>query len=876
MDELLSDFLTESSEHLEGAESQILQFEKDPTNASLISSIFRLVHTIKGTAGFVGLNRLQAVAHAAETVICILRDGGKPTPGMISSILAAIDRIKSILVDVERLGEEPAGDDTDIIHALERLAGEDAEKEVQNQAQVVTQVSATPSSGDASEDTEDEPEFADPAPSQAGPAAARATDSTATKAASSAPAAKDGAKAKSTDTIRVTVDTIESIMQLVSELVLTRNQLVELTRRHEHEVLKSPLQRLSSLTTDLQDAVMRARMQPVGRLYANLPRQVRELASDLGKKLALVTEGADTEIDRQLIEVIRDPLTHLIRNCADHGIETPDQRVAAGKPEHGEIRVSASHQAGQISITIADDGRGLNAEKIAAKVVSSGLATADEVRNMSFDELCRFIFAPGLSTATQVSNVSGRGVGMDVVRSNIESIGGTVSISSTPGRGTVFSLKIPLTLAIAPALIIEAGRQRFALPQHAVVEVVGLGSQSTHQLERVQNALVLKLREAVLPAIELSNILGVEGRDATERLAVIMKVGTKPFAIIVDDVLDVQEIVVKPLSTSLSHLKVFSGRTILGDGSVVLILDSGGIAARIGIDEAGEKSRESTRKAGDGVRRTRLILFRAGPGSLKALPLSVVARIETVQAERLSTVDGKLVMMRQSRLMPIVPLSSAIDPYAGGMHALLVVGQGQNSVGLLVDEIIDIVEEELAVQIEGAGRECIGAAQIRGEAVEVLDIAYYLESVQGGIQPTENRGSVLLVGEDDVFFDTVTPVVAASGFSVQQLNSSQAALTTADEISSTDCVLLDADLDEAAVRDWLQLLKGLGIETDRLIGMSSSSNQRRGAEMESSQINQRVGKSDRHALLSMLSHIVDQHRDKVAPPKAKKNRELAA
>ena len=293
-------------------------------------------------------------------------------------------------------------------------------------------------------------------------------------------------------------------MQLVSELVLNRNQLLELTRNRENDTVKAPLQRLSGLTTDLQDAVMRARMQPVGRLFSGLPRLVRELCAECGKKIDLVTEGADTELDRQLIEVLRDPLTHLIRNCADHGIEPPDERVAKGKPEFGEIRVSASHEAGQITIDIADDGRGLNMDRIKAKAIASGLATEQSLTGMSNEEIMRFIFEPGFSTAAKITGVSGRGVGMDVVRSNIESIGGSVSLMSVEGNGSRFSLRIPLTLAIAPALIVKVGHQRFALPQSAVVEAVGLGSDSRHTIDQVQNALVLKLREEVVPVLDLN------------------------------------------------------------------------------------------------------------------------------------------------------------------------------------------------------------------------------------------------------------------------------------------------------------------------------------------------------------------------------------
>ena len=355
MDELLRDFIIETNQHLEEAATQLVLFERDPTDASLIAKIFRLVHTIKGTCSFLGLTRLQHIAHAGETMIGELRNGAAPTQSSVTVVLAAIDRIKQIVEEVERTGLEPEGDDADMIKELDAQAAVLAESLA---AAAAVAVAPAPAAAPAAAPAEAVAVAA--APEVAAPVAAKA----AAKAPAAAPKGPAAANARSSETIRVAVDAIERMMQLVSELVLTRNQLLELTRHRQDDTVKSPLQRLSSLTTDLQDAVMRARMQPVERLYANLPRLIRELATECGKKIDLVTEGADTELDRQLIEILRDPLTHMIRNSADHGLETPAERAASGKPETGEIRVAASHEAGQITITISDDGRGLDIEKI--------------------------------------------------------------------------------------------------------------------------------------------------------------------------------------------------------------------------------------------------------------------------------------------------------------------------------------------------------------------------------------------------------------------------------------------------------------------------------------------------------------------------------
>src|SRR5947209_5297106 len=454
MDELLKDFLTETAEQIEAVGTQLVLLERDPSDAAMIASIFRLVHTIKGTCGFLGLARLGQLAHAAETLIGRIRDGATPTPDAVTVILAAIDRIKMVLTELERTAHEPDGDDSDLVQALDLQSAAAAAEKIH--AQPVT-----------TEHDEQQPTL--------GPNAAART-------------AEDPARpVRRPETIRVAVGALERIMLLVSELVLTRNQLLELTRRQTDDAIKAPLQRLSGLTSDLQDSVMRARMQPVGRLFGSLPRLVRELAGEVGKKIHLVTEGAETELDRQLIELIRDPLTHMIRNCAAHGIETPAERLAAGKPEAGTIRISASHEAGQITINVVDDGRGLDVARIRQKAIAVGLAGEAEVGHMSNDDICRFIFAPGFSTAGAVTSLSGRGVGMDVVRENIEAIGGSIALSSTLGQGTCFSIKIPLTLAIAPALIVQAGDHRFALPQVSVLEAVGLGPGAAHTPERVQD-----------------------------------------------------------------------------------------------------------------------------------------------------------------------------------------------------------------------------------------------------------------------------------------------------------------------------------------------------------------------------------------------------
>lgn len=866
MDELLRDFLTETTEHIEGAETQLVHFERNPSDASLITSIFRLVHTIKGTSSFLGLERLERVGHAAESVMGMLRDGVPPTQHSVSIILAAIDRIKTIIDEIGQHGAEPPGDDSEIINALEAYyaAGSEA----------AANAAAAEASAKAAAPAPSEPAAAvasPPAPPAAASAPAPRPDPEpapsreSAKASDPAPASQGKAQGSSTanqESIRVSVDTIERMMQLVSELVLSRNQLLELARHREDDAIKTPLQHLSTLTSDLQDAVMRARMQPVGRLYANLPRLVRELSTSLGKSIDLVTEGADTELDRQLIEVIRDPLTHLIRNCADHGIEKPEERLAKGKPERGEIRVSAAHEAGQITIDIADDGKGLDTERIKKKILSQGLATEQDLRSMSNDEIYRFVFEPGFSTAQVVSNVSGRGVGMDVVRTNIEAIGGSVSLSSIEGKGSRFSLRIPLTLAIAPALIIEVAGQRFALPQTSVVEAVSLGSNYKDLIQNVQNALVLKLREEVIPAVELRNMVGLAstGDGEGEKLAVVMRVGTDSFCIIVDGVADIQEIVVKPLSASLAHLKVFSGHTILGDGSVVLILDPSGLAANLGIEKSTEKKRVEARDQ-NALERRRLVMFKAGSGAPKVLPLSLVSRIEMVETNRIESSDGRLMVLLQGRLMPIVPISPEID-MSRPAYPVLVVATEKRAIGLMADEIVDIIEEKLEIQLASANSELVGSAEIRGEAVELIDVSHFIRLADPPGTAIATPQRILFASDDQLVRDMLCPALSAAGYAIVATAIPADMSELMSQAASFDAVVLDADAPILSSPAFLRALKERK-DAARLpaVGVSRSPTPRAIRIATESGMVSLVSKHDRHALLDTLAHALDAAAD---------------
>ena len=456
MDDLLADFLTETNEGLSDLDVALVKLERTPDDRETLSLIFRLVHTIKGTCGFLGLPRLEHVAHAAENVLGKVRDGVLiVTPDMISLVLKAVDQIKAILAGLAATGGEPAGDDTELVAALNATAsGQAAPGPTPAPVAVAPKV----------EEAEPAPQLPmEPQPVAAQVSTPPPAPPTALPAAPTVgPDVVQGEPITAQQTIRVTVDVLEDLMTLVSELVLTRNQLLQLARTQENSGFTVPLQRLSHITSDLQEGVMKTRMQPIGNAWNKLPRLVRDVAREMDKKIELVMLGADTELDRQVLELIKDPLTHMVRNSGDHGLEKPAERRAAGKSETGRITLNAYHEGGHIIIEIADDGRGLPLDRIRAKVLANGLATEAEMAGMTEAQLQRFIFRAGFSTAAVVTAVSGRGVGMDVVKTNIEKIGGSLDLHSRPGQGTTLKIRIPLTLAIIPALIVTSGGDRYA------------------------------------------------------------------------------------------------------------------------------------------------------------------------------------------------------------------------------------------------------------------------------------------------------------------------------------------------------------------------------------------------------------------------------
>ncbi|MFD1695723.1 hybrid sensor histidine kinase/response regulator [Roseibium aestuarii] len=856
MDDLLREFITETNESLDVVDVELVKFEQEPNNATILDNIFRLVHTIKGTCGFLGLPRLEGIAHAAETLMGKFREGVPVTPEAVSLILSSIDRIKEIIADLEQAeGEEPQGDDSDLISELERMSTDAGavnpnapkapvveEPVVEVAAEQTLERPLRPGEVSLDElerafretavEVDDAAEAAAPAPAPAPEPVAEAEPAPVAEA---KPAAKprssrterleagDQEKSEekkgpsvSNQSIRVAVDTLEHLMTMVSELVLTRNQLLEIVRRHEDSEFKVPLQRLSNVTAELQEGVMATRMQPIGNAWQKLPRIVRDLSQELEKPIELEMIGAETELDRQVLEMIKDPLTHMVRNSADHGLEMPADRRAAGKPDKGTITLAAYHEGGHIIIEVRDDGKGLDVDKIKAKVIERGLASESEVDKMSDAQIHKYIFAAGFSTAAKVTSVSGRGVGMDVVRNNIELIGGTVDLRSTQGKGTSFIIKIPLTLAIVSTLIVEASGDRFAIPQLSVVELVRVQTNSEHRIERIKDTPVLRLRNKLLPLVHLSQLLGIyEGADAEKAIdddngfIVVMQVGSQTFGVVVDGVFHTEEIVVKPMSTMLRNLTMFSGNTILGDGSVIMIIDPNGVASAMAshasssvAEQLEDENDDQARKALTSNSTISLLLFRAGAPEPKAVPLSLVTRLEEFEVSKIERSNGRDLVQYRGALMPLVYVNAGDQHKIEGTQPMLVFSDSGRSMGLVVDEIVDIVEDNMNIEVGSDRPGVLGSAVIKDRATEILDLGYYLPQAfedwfmrkEMDIQALTKK--ILFVDDSSFFRNMLTPVLKAAGYDVTTCSSATAALELLEDGGKYQAVVSDIEMPE--------------------------------------------------------------------------------
>ncbi|WP_446742248.1 chemotaxis protein CheA [Silvibacterium acidisoli] len=725
MDELTREFLIESQEGLDRMERCLTELEERPQDGELLADIFRSVHTIKGTTGFLGYSRLEKLSHAGENLLGMLRDGKLvANEEIISTLLQLLDDLRAILQSIENDNSEGQGDDHAMIERLHALQHGEAVA-VAESVELVESVEIAAETKTKKAGKRRAPARSNSAEAAGSEAAPEAAPKPAAEPVAGVPQQRAQVSAADS-TLRVDITLLNQMMNLVGELVLTRNQILQATNT---DVAFAPLsRRLDMVTSDLREAVMKVRMQPVSHVFSKFPRLVRDLAQQLDKQIHLELEGQETELDKSLLEAIKDPLTHLVRNSCDHGIEMPAAREAAGKNPAGTLRLRAYQEGSHVLIEVADDGGGIRVEKIRDKALERKLITQEKVAQLSERELLQLIFLPGFSTAAAVTNVSGRGVGMDVVRNNVEKIGGKVEIESRPGKGTTLRLRIPLTLAIVPALIVSSRSQSFALPQGALFELVHLTPEERRtQIEWLENAPLYRLRGKLLPLVYLSRMLE-QGEDPEVEAGcyiAVLNADGRRYGLVIDGLADPEEIVVKPLSSALKEIGLFSGATLMGNGEMALILDPAAIAVRaeIGLSEEEEEEQDqaSAALASEGEE---FLLVETGEGTAQAaLPLSEVLRIERIERGRVEHIGRTPVLRFDGVLLPLEDSSGLLDDVSQAAEMTVIVcREGTRHVGITVAHVLDVATGS-ALSEAGTNAVAAGVTLLRERVTEVVNLS---------------------------------------------------------------------------------------------------------------------------------------------------------
>ena len=822
-DEEIREFLIESNENLANLDREILQLEQNPGDMQLISSAFRTIHTIKGTCGFFGYSILGSVTHIAENILSQVREGQRVmTPALISLILATVDQVKMLLQVIEATGAE-GEDHTGPLRA--RL--EQAHRECGNEAEAVH--AAAPVAAAAPPVAAPTP-VAVPAPQAAAPAhkephlltivevpppapvhvpapvALAAPAPVAPPAPVAAPAkapaeAKDANANLSDSTIRVDVALLNRLMNLVGELVLARNQLLQ-DSSAQNPSLQQTSQRLNLITSELQEGVMKTRMQPIGVVWNKLPRVVRDLASQVGKRIQIDMEGAGTELDKTIIEAIKDPLTHIVRNSCDHGIETPDVRLKKGKKAEGTLIMRAYHEGGVVNIEITDDGAGIDPERVKAKAVEKGLIRPEQAATMSVRDALHLIFLPGFSTAASITSISGRGVGMDVVKTNIEKIGGSVQVQNRTEGGTTIRIKIPLTLAIIPGLVVtldHSGGQtathraqdegplwkkeeRFIIPQANLLELVHLeGEEEMRRIENVHSTPIFHHRGKLLPLVYLGRVLGrtTPPHSPDSVNIVVLQAENRQMGLVVDRICDTQEIVVKPLGRQLKGLICYVGATIMGDGRPALILDVAGLSRLAGLSLQSRASVSAAAPVDGSSQPQMMLLFRAGRYDRLAVPLVLVDRLEEVDRSKVERAAGRAVLHYRNQILPLVSLSAVLDPGSpdtaldSETAQIVVFTDGVQRIGLVVEQILDIVNEAVTVRRRTTAPGLLGSAVIGGKITDLIDLhALAASAGENWLDPSRRvvaaRHRVLLLDANPVAREMIHEFLNFSGYEVTQ------------------------------------------------------------------------------------------------------------
>jgi two-component system, chemotaxis family, sensor kinase CheA len=716
-DDDIEAFLLESYENLDRIERDIIDLEKAPSSGEALVRIYRSLHTLKGNCGFLPFPKLEALAHAGESLLSSLRESTSQqpnsnrklavTPQIVTALLQTVDSIRYILSQIKACKHEGDCDDSALLATLNRLQAEIEGGTLLQEDEFLEKDSQLPET------------------------------STLTVSESSH--------------IRVNVSLLDRVMNLVGELVLVRNQALGFSDRFQDAAFVATCQHLDLITAQLQEGVMKTRLQPMSTIWQKLPRAIRDLASVSGKQVQVEMEGVDTELDKSIVEAIKDPLTHLVRNCIDHGIEPPAERIACGKPTLGRIFLRAFYESGKVNIEVGDDGRGLDPERLKERSLQLGLVSASQAATMNDSEAMNLIFLPGFSTSEQVTHLSGRGVGMDIVKSNIEKINGSVEIHNQQGQGTTFQLKIPLTLTIIPALIIISGGERYAIAQTSLQELVRLEAEALNSIEMLYDVPVYRLRGEIVQIIYVNQVLQIEDRATNSDTLnlIILQTENCRFGLIVDTIEDILDIVVKPLGKQLQALSLFAGATILGDGRVALIIDVVGLANRAGIITKQKQllSSETAKSSQNQVDRQQIVLFQGLQDTPMGIPLTNAFRLEEVPRSAIEKVGNQYVVQYYSQILPVIDLRTVFgngeEAFAREVETLALVIISLHSelnIGLVVDDILDIVDEPLTITGIPSRPGVLLSAVIQGKITEILDLETIIRISNPYLLQTMNRG----------------------------------------------------------------------------------------------------------------------------------------
>jgi len=893
-EELLNEFLVESNENMAEIEQQLMALEASPDDEGLLDAIFRTVHTVKGSCGFIGLTRLQEVAHAGEDLLGRMRSTKfRATPDIVSLLLECADAIQTILDALETTGEEPDVDNADLIARLRAAAeaigkGNTPSAETSSVEPPDTPAAAETAPQKSADDAPpewladmdeavttllvearlaapaavlergfdglkqlgmapadalkvlglarkqagagrkgapvqanagaDAPDKAEPAPAPAETAATGPKPDKPEKPAVEAKKTAAPAKAPTQETIRVSLDVLDSLMNQVGELVLTRNRLMQVVNQLGMSILAEsgpgdmttqlrgllPISRdINHITERLQDQLLKTRMQPISTIWGSVPRVVRDMSRQLGKKIKVVMEGQDTELDRTILAALKDPLTHIIRNSCDHGIEMPDARAAAGKDETGVLRLAAHQESGAIVIRISDDGAGIDASRVKAKAVEMGVLSPEAAAGIGDAAALQLIFHPGLSTAKKVSNISGRGVGMDVVKNAIEKAGGSVDIESEPGKGTALNIRIPLTMAIMPAMVVGLGELRFAIPQMNVQELLAAHRDSP-EWETVARQDFFRLRGQLLPVMSLADTLRLEGPRERHGSIVVINAGGRTFGILVDEIFGAEELVVKPLGAHFRHMPFLGGCSILGDGYVIPIIECNGLAQLLNLSAEAEAAVDS----GRGRVRPKprdlqyIIVFRSG-SSRYALPMTLVERLEEIESHRFERAGRREVLQYRGDVIPVLDWHDLAEDDGGiapdqELVSCLILADEHKRMCLRVDGIEDILETEVDIKSRSNHPLFLGTAVIEGQATEMVDVFAVLEKAEPGwfanTDESSERPKVLFV-EDAMFFrNLLIPLLESMHYEVWDAENGEQAMAMLSERGAPDLILTDLEM----------------------------------------------------------------------------------